>query len=122
MRLSELSTDTVASVLVSITPAISNILNDPDFRGKIGKKVDTKDLSVIGAYAAGLEKINEIIPFLLQTHKADVYAILAALNNTSAEKIAAQNILVTMRQIKEIAQDKDLIDFFRSSAATEPTV
>lgn len=121
MKLSELSTDAAASVLVSITPALSNILKDPDCREKIGKKADLKDMSVIGIYAAGLEKINEIIPFLLQTHKADVYAVLAALNGTTAEKIAAQNILVTMRQARELYQDKDLIDFFKSSAATEPT-
>ena len=40
MRLSELSTDAAASVLLSITPALSNILNDPDLRNKIGKKAD----------------------------------------------------------------------------------
>lgn len=121
MRLSELSTDAVVSVLLSITPAISNILKDPDLRNKIGKKADLKDLSVIGIYAAGVEKINEIIPFLLETHKADLYEILACLNKTTPDKIAEQNILVTMKQITETIKDKDLIDFFRSFAGTEPT-
>ena len=121
MRLSELSTDAAASVLLSITPALSNILKDPDLRNKIGKKADLKDLSVIGIYAAGVDKINEIIPFLLDTHKADVYAILAALNNTTTSKIAKQNILVTMTQIMETVKDKDLIDFFKSWAGTEQT-
>ena len=121
MKLSELSTDAAASVLLSITPALSNILKDPDLREKIGKKADLKDKSVIGIYAAGLEKINEIVPFLLDTHKADVYAILAALNNTSTAKIAEQNIIVTMTQIMETVKDKDLIDFFKSWAGTEQT-
>lgn len=121
MRLSELSTDAAASVLLSITPALSNILKDPDLRNKIGKKADLKDLSVIGIYAAGVDKINEIIPFLLDTHKADVYEILAALNNTTTSKIAKQNILVTMTQIMETVKDKDLIDFFKSWAGTEQT-
>ena len=121
MRLSELSTDAAASVLLSITPALSNILKDPDLRGKIGKKADLKDMSVMGIYLAGVDKINEIIPFLLDTHKADVYAILAALNNTTVAKIADQNILVTMKQIMETVKDKELIDFFKSWAGTEPT-
>lgn len=121
MRLSELSTDAAASVLLSITPALSNILKDPDLRNKIGKKADLKDKSVIGIYTAGLEKINEIIPFLLDTHKADVYEILAALNKTTPDKIADQNILVTMTQIMETVKDKDLIDFFKSLAGTEKT-
>ena len=121
MRLSELSTDAAASVLLSITPALSNILKDPDLRGKIGKKTDLKDMSVMGIYLAGVDKINEIIPFLLDTHKADVYAILAALNNTTTAKIADQNILVTMTQIMETVKDKDLIDFFKSWAGTEQT-
>ena len=121
MRLSELSTDAAASVLLSITPALSNILKDPDLRGKIGKKADLKDMSVMGIYLAGVDKINEIIPFLLDTHKADVYAILAAINNTTTSKIAKQNILVTMTQIMETVKDKDLIDFFKSWAGTEQT-
>ena len=121
MKLSELSTDAAASVLLSITPALSNILKDPDLRGKIGKKADLKDMSVMGIYLAGVDKINEIIPFLLDTHKADVYAILAALNNTTTSKIAKQNILVTMTQIMETVKDKDLIDFFKSWAGTEQT-
>lgn len=121
MKLSELSTDAAASVLLSITPALSNILKDPDLRGKIGKKADLKDMSVMGIYLAGVDKINEIIPFLLDTHKADVYAILAALNNTSTAKIADQNILVTMTQIMETVKDKDLIDFFKSWAGPEQT-
>ena len=121
MRLSELSTDAAASVLLSITPALSNILKDPDLRNKIGKKADLKDMSVMGIYLAGVDKINEIIPFLLDTHKADVYAILAALNNTTTSKIAKQNILVTMTQIMETVKDKDLIDFFKSWAGTEKT-
>lgn len=121
MRLSELSTDAAASVLLSITPALSNILKDPDLRNKIGKKADLKDKSVIGIYTAGLEKINEIIPFLLDTHKADVYEILAALNKTTPDKIAEQNILVTMTQLMETVKDKDLIDFFKSWAGTEQT-
>ena len=119
MRLSELSTDAAASVLLSITPALSNILKDPDLRNKIGKKADLKDKSVIGIYTAGLEKINEIIPFLLDTHKADVYEILAGLNKTTPDKIAKQNILVTMTQMRETIMDKDLIDFFKSWAGTE---
>ena len=121
MRLSELSTDAAASVLLSITPALSNILKDPDLRNKIGKKADLKDKSVIGIYTAGLEKINEIIPFLLDTHKADVYEILASLNKTTPDKIAEQNILVTMTQMRETIMDKDLIDFFKSWAGTEQT-
>jgi hypothetical protein len=121
MRLSELSTDAAASVLVSITPALSNILKDPDLREKIGKKADLKDMSVMGVYLAGVDKINELIPFLLDTHKGDIYTILAILNETTAAKIAEQNILVTMTQIREIVKDKDLIDFFRSWAGTEQT-
>ena len=121
MKLSELSTDAAASVLVSITPALSNILKDPDLREKIAKKADLKDMSVMGVYLAGVDKINELVPFLLDTHKADVYAILATLNETTAAKIAEQNILVTMTQIREIVKDKDLIDFFKLWAGTEPT-
>ena len=121
MRLSELSTDAAASVLVSITPAISNILKDPNLRENIAKKADLKDKSIIGIYAAGVDKINEIIPFLLKDHKDDIYEVIAVLNETTASEVAGQNILVTMTQIREIVRDKELVDFFKSWAGTEQT-
>lgn len=121
MRLSELSTDAAASVLVSITPAISNILKDQTFRENIARKVDLKDKSVLGIYAAGIDKVNEIIPFLLKDHKDDIYEVIAVLNDTTASEVAGQNILVTMTQIREIVRDKELVDFFKSWAGTEQT-
>ena len=121
MKLSELSTDAAASVLVSITPAISNILKDPNLQENIARKADLKDKSIIGIYAAGVDKINEIIPFLLKDHKDDIYEVIAVLNETTASEVAGQNILVTMTQIREIVRDKELVDFFKSWAETEQT-
>ena len=121
MKLSELSTDAAASVLVSITPAISNILKDPNLRENIARKADLEDKSIIGIYAAGVDKINDIIPFLLKDHKGDIYEVIAVLNETTASEVAGQNILVTMTQIREIVRDKELVDFFKSWAGTEQT-
>ena len=59
------------------------------------------------------------MPIILKNRRSDVYGILAVLNEKSVEEIAKQNLLVTMRQIKDVSKDKELVDFFKSWADTE---
>lgn len=120
MKLSKLTTDRAAEVLVTVAQPIAEILKDSELREKIGKKTK-KGLSSLELYAVGVERLAELVPFLLQKHKSAVYTILAALNEKTEDEIAAQNILVTIRQVKELIQDKDLLDFFKSSATEEQT-
>ena len=58
--------------------------------------------------------IGKLAPILFRTHREDVYAILGAVNEMPVEKVAAQNILETMAQFKEVFEDKEFLDFFKS--------
>lgn len=69
--------------------------------------------------AVASEKIAELIPLLLKKHKDDVFGIVAAVNGLTLEQVRQQKIIKTMNAIKEMAQDKDLIDFFKSCVSTE---
>jgi hypothetical protein len=51
--------------------------------------------------------------------KKDLFGILGVLNEKTPEKIAEQNIVKTMKQIREITKDKELLDFFKSCTGTE---
>ena len=116
MRLSELTTDQAAEVLVRLAKPIANILQDEQFTGSITKKINTDGLSRAGLIAAALDRAADMVPFLLRDHKTDVFQILAVLNDKTAQEIGAQNIICTMRQARELLRDKELLDFFRSSA------
>ena len=114
MKISELSTDRAADVLCEITPYIANMAGDKVLMDTLKEKIDSGGYSIAELYVFGAKKLSAIVPILLKNHRNDVFSILAVLNEVSVEDVAAQNIMVTMGQIKEIAQDKELLDFFKS--------
>lgn len=117
MKLSELSTDRALDVLCELTPYISNIASDEAVVKSVGKIVDAeKDLNIYGKGLLLVERMGEIVPVLLKTHRPDVYGILSVMNERPAAEIAAQKITETIRQVRELFQDPELLSFFKSSA------
>lgn len=120
MKLSEYSTDSAMDLLCELTPYINNIVTDEKLLSELNDTVSKGEtLTKSAIYAAGVKKINAIVPIVLKTHKSDVYGIIAAVNGTSPESIASQNVLKTMSQIKDIAKDKELVSFFKSCGDME---
>ena len=123
MKLSELSTDQALDALCELTPYISSITADEELVGTLGKVMDTgENLNTYGKFALLAGRVGEITPLLLKTHRSDVYGILSVVNRKSAADIAAQPVGETIRQVREVFQDSDLLSFFRSSARRERTV
>lgn len=114
MKLSDLTTDQSLNVLCEITHYVYNIVKDEEIINTIGKSINTKGMTKMGVMQAGIERITALVPSLLNTHRADVYGILAAVNMTKPDKIAAQKLTETMAQIKEVVQDDELMVFFKS--------
>lgn len=123
MKLSELGTDKALDVLCELTPYASNIASDEAVVSAIGKIMDTsKDLNLYGKGLLLVERMGEIVPVLLKTHRADVYGILSAMNERPVAEIAAQKLMDTMEQVRDLFQDEELVSFFKSSAQQEQTV
>ncbi len=106
-----LSTDKAVDILIEITPYVADIINDSDLRKVIDKYKKTP--------AKQLQYFAELIPMFLKKHREPVYIILAALNETTVDEVQAQSFAVTVKQIKEIANDKELMSFFTSFAKAE---
>ena len=70
---------------------------------------------------AASSRIVSALPVLLKEHRNDIYAIVSAIGGMSVDEVAAQNILTTMQQVREILMDKQMIDFFRPPKHTEAT-
>ena len=120
MKISEISTERAMDVLCELTPYVTNIVTDEDLVGELKKAIDFKDANTMAekmALTAG--KITKIIPILLKNRKSDVFGIVGVLNGKTIDEIAKQNIIVTMKQIRDIAKDKELLDFFKSCTDTE---
>lgn len=114
MKLSELTTDRAADVLCQITPYVANLTGDKKLLDTLKEKLGGEKPSVAEVYTYGAKKLAVLVPIVLQDHRADVFGLLAVLNETTPEEIAGQGILTTMQQLRELVQDRQLRDFFQS--------
>ena len=121
MKISELTTDRAADVLCEVSIYALNILSDKELIASLRMQLEGTDGDRTKAemIAIASEKVAELIPLLLKKHKDDVFGIVAAVNGLTLEQVRQQKIIKTMNAIKEMAQDKDLIDFFKSCVSTE---
>ena len=120
MKLSELDTSRAADVLCEAGAYALNILTDEELATELKSKIDSSgELSRLELYTFGVQTISTLLPIILKKHRDDVFGILAAVNGCAVKDIAHQNIMVTMQQVKELASDKDMIDFFKSCAPVE---
>lgn len=120
MKLSEMTTDRAMDVLCEITPCIANITADEELLAELRNAIDPKAVKTKAELMVkGVEKITKLAPIVLKKRKSDVFGILAALNEKTAEEIGKQNIIATMAQVREVVKDKDLMDFFKSCVGSE---
>lgn len=121
MKLSELSTERAADVLCELTPYIANITGDKALLDELANKFDSKGKSAAELYTFAAHKYATLVPILLKEHREDVFGVLSVLNETELDKIAKQNIMETMKQVREVFQDKELLDFFKSFGQEDET-
>lgn len=120
MKLSEFNTGDGISVLCDLSPYVFNIVSDEELMAELRNAISPKKtITRLEWIALGAAKVSKIVPIIFKKRKSDVMGILAILNNTTPGKIAKQNILVTAKQLKELINDKELMDFFASCAASE---
>lgn len=121
MKISELTTERAADVLCEVSIYALNILSDKELLASLRMQLEGTDGDRTKAelIAVASEKIAELVPLLLKKHKDDVFGIVAAVNGLTLEQVRKQKIIATANAVREMAQDKDLIDFFRSCVSTE---
>ncbi len=111
-KLSDLGTDECLDVLCTIAPSIQAIVEDKDIMTALGKAIDKKGLTKAGVLMTAASRLVGAVPLLFKAHREDVYNILSSVGGVTAEEVKAQNMLDTMQQLREILQDKPLLDFF----------
>ena len=121
MKISELTTERAADVLCEVSIYALNILSDKELLASLRMQLEGTDGDRTKAemIAIASEKVAELVPLLLKKHKDDMFGIVAAVNGLTLEQVRQQKIIKTMNAIKEMAQDNDLIDFFKSCVSTE---
>ena len=119
MRISEISTDRALDVLCEVSVYIGNIATDEALTDELKKHMNTSGMTKAEVMKAGAEKISAIAPIVLKSHKNDVLGILAAVNEITVDELKQQNVMNTMKMVKELVQDEEFISFFSSCAQEE---
>ena len=120
MKLSELSTERATDVLCEIAPHAMAIMTDEELVAELKSAVDFQNANTMAEKITLVgSKISTILPIVLKKRKAEIFGILGALNEKSVDEIAKQNVIKTMLQIKDMAKDKELLNFFKSCTGSE---
>lgn len=111
MKISQMSTDQAADVLVRIANPIARIMDDEEVEPLLQQLSESEKLSVIKIISSLLPKV---VLLAVQRHRLDLYEIVGAFSGKNTKQVGAMNIMQTMAVLKE-SIDEDFLDFFRLS-------
>lgn len=114
MKLSEMTVDQAADVLVRIADPAAAIMNDPKLDTLINALTEMKKPTELQQLSYLMFKV---LPFMLGNHRAEAYTIIAALTGKTEQEIASESIKELAVDIRS-SYDQELLDFFRSSKET----
>lgn len=121
-KISKLTTDEALDVFCELTPHINEIVSDDELISEIKRKLDKNGDSKLTRgelLLFGVEKINNIILIVLKKKRDALLSIVAVMAGCELEKIKSQNFLKTGVMVRDLAKDKDLMDFVRSCLNSE---
>ena len=109
MKISQMTTDQAADVLIRIADPAANIMHDEETVAVLEKLAKGNDAPL--TFIA--DNIVPVTTVLFKSHRNDLYEVVAALSGKTMEAIGKQKITETIKDIKE-SWDGDLVDFFAS--------
>ena len=115
MKLSEMDTRQMAEAICKLTEPIGNMVADKACTDALALALQLDQDGTIGEQLAHAAKA--VLPQLLGPHLDDLIAVAAALTGKTAKQVAEQRGTETIRDLMDCF-DKDLVDFFSSSART----
>ena len=116
IKLSKLNTDQMLDKICELTPFLSSIVTDKKLIETFSEKVkSTEGEEKVNQFVA--TKIVKLVPLLFKDHKEDFLSILAIMKESTLEEVKNQPFTTTIKEVKELVTDKDLIDIFLSLQA-----
>ena len=113
MKLSEMNTRQMADALCKLAEPIGNMMADKQFTDAFASALKRDQGGTMREQLA--PAAQAVLPQRHRTHIDDLIAIAAALTGKTAEQVATQKGTETIRDLMGCF-DKDLVDFFKSSA------
>lgn len=113
MKLSDIKGDRVLDVIADIIDPIANMVQDKDVAAMFERKAVPEGMEARDFFA---ERMRNGLPVLLKNHKADIIAIMAAIEGVTPEQYAASLDLPKLfTDVMELVTDDAFLDFLSSS-------
>ena len=113
MKLSDIKGDRVLDVIADIIDPIANIVQDKDVATMFERKAVPNGMDARDFFA---ERMRNGLPVLLKGHKADIIAIMAAIEGvTPGQYVASLDFPKLFTDVMELVTDNAFLDFLSSS-------
>lgn len=113
MKLSGIKGDRVLDVIADIIDPIANMVQDKDVAAMFKREAVPEGMEARDFFA---ERMRKGMPVLLKGHKADIIAVMAAIEGVTPEQYAASLDLPKLfTDAMDLVTDDALLDFLSSS-------
>lgn len=113
MKLSDIKGDRVLDVIADIIDPIANMVQDRDVAAMFERKAVPDGMDARDFFA---KRMRKGLPVLLKGHKADIIAIMAAIEGVTPEQYAASlDFPKLFTDVMELVSDDAFLDFLSSS-------
>lgn len=113
MKLSDIKGDRVLDVIADIIDPIANMVQDKDVAAMFERKAVPEGMDARDFFA---KRMCKGLPVLLKGHKADIIAIMAAIDGVTPEQYAASlDFPKLFIDVMELVTDDAFLNFLSSS-------
>lgn len=113
MKLSDIKGDRVLDVIADIIDPIANMVQDKDVAAMFKREAVPDGMEARDFFA---KRMCKGLPVLLKGHKADIIAIMAAIEGVTPEQYAASlDFPKLFTDVMELVTDDAFLDFLSSS-------
>lgn len=113
MRLSDIKGDRTLEVIADIIDPIANIAEDEEATSMFNREKLPDGMT---AKKFLMKRVRKSLPILLKGHKADIIAILSAIEGISAEEYAgALNLVKLVKDCTDLLTDEAFMQLFISA-------
>lgn len=113
MKLSDIKGDRVLDVIADIIDPIANMMQDKDVSAMFKREAVPDGMEARDFFA---QRMRKGLPALLKGHKADIIAVMAAIEGVTPEQyVASLDFPKLFTDVMELVTDDALLDFLSSS-------
>lgn len=113
MKLSDIKGDRVLDVIAGIIDPIANMVQDKDVAAMFKREAVPEGMDARDFFA---KRMCKGLPILLKSHKADIIAIMAAIEGVTPEQYAASlDFPKLFTDVMELVTDDAFLNFLSSS-------